>query len=465
MKKLFILFLFACSVAHADNIRDIFSVTNLPINGDTMAYGSDTRTLTTGTVTSPATQIAVGSTTLLTTSNIFLALSAVRGQFPPPSWDGVSTNIGFYGAAPLVITTSPGWATNRYTTNSSTPQLLVSVNASGNAGMNAVATSNQVAMASGIVAGINASASNFFQTNIPALALYPDLFNVQTISNKTMVNATNVGGVITNATAISAISAGLAAVLKGVFTYTGQTNYAAIITDQSGNILLSLDGQGNLFVPSLYGVDTFIATNIMTRQTVNASDVYSTNGFQSWGFVSEGHGDLTHPLVYIFGTNGLVADAFQIYHDNQVTLDFNVNSNGVTHARAMTAGYYSNAITAGTNTLGGVLIYPRFNNTSLANGGNAAVNVSTNRYVKLSGPTGAFSIAGIAGGLPDREIVLLNSTSQAMTISNDSGTDPTATNRVYTAVNSASGSDIVGSNAITLLYDFAQTHWVVIGAR
>jgi hypothetical protein len=127
-------------------------------------------------------------------------------------------------------------------------------------------------------------------------------------------------------------------------------------------------------------------------------------------------------------------------------------------------GSITNSHFVGTNTLAGDLSFSRANNSSLANGNNAAVNVSTNLYVKVSGPTGSFAINGIAGGRDGRLIILQNSTGQTMTISNDSGSDPTAANRIYTGT----GADISLANnpgCCTLIYDASVTHWIIVSTH
>ena len=100
--------------------------------------------------------------------------------------------------------------------------------------------------------------------------------------------------------------------------------------------------------------------------------------------------------------------------------------------------------------------------TTLASGANSGV-VFTNCFNRITGPAGAFSIAGIAGGRNGRVLILYNTTTQNMTISNDSGTEATATNRIYTLT----GSDIatVGTGAVTMVYDTTAQRWIVTAIR
>lgn len=117
-----------------------------------------------------------------------------------------------------------------------------------------------------------------------------------------------------------------------------------------------------------------------------------------------------------------------------------------------------------TNYSTGIWGHTRANNTTLANGNNAGIDFGTKTFVKIkAGPTLAFAICGIAGGADGRELILYNATGQAMTISNDSGVDPTVANRIYTNT----GGDVVttGNGAVRLIYDSEDSHWVVLSLQ
>lgn len=99
--------------------------------------------------------------------------------------------------------------------------------------------------------------------------------------------------------------------------------------------------------------------------------------------------------------------------------------------------------------------------SSLANGANAGVNFGDYTLVKLTvGPTGAFSIAGIAGGVSGRILIIHNATSQNLTWSHESGVEPTAANRITTLT----GADVAttGAGAAILYYDTASTRWILL---
>lgn len=92
------------------------------------------------------------------------------------------------------------------------------------------------------------------------------------------------------------------------------------------------------------------------------------------------------------------------------------------------------------------------------NGANNNVSLASASFIRISGPTGAFSLTGMSGGLDGRVLVLFNSTGHNMTIANESGSS-VANNRVITGT----GADIVtsGQGAITLLYSINDHRWIV----
>lgn len=99
---------------------------------------------------------------------------------------------------------------------------------------------------------------------------------------------------------------------------------------------------------------------------------------------------------------------------------------------------------------------------SLANGTNSDITIDTNSFFRISGPTLAFSITGLAGGADGKILTLYNTTSQLMTITNDAIS--TAENRIYTII----GTDIIvpaGTNVIQLQYNASVSRWIVINGH
>lgn len=92
---------------------------------------------------------------------------------------------------------------------------------------------------------------------------------------------------------------------------------------------------------------------------------------------------------------------------------------------------------------------------TLVNGANNDVAVGS--FVStIQGPTGAFNITGIAGGVDGKMIHLLNNVAQNMTITNDSSSS-LAANRIYTYGTVAT----TGVGTVTLVYSGPLSRWVV----
>lgn len=119
----------------------------------------------------------------------------------------------------------------------------------------------------------------------------------------------------------------------------------------------------------------------------------------------------------------------------------------------------------GTNTFlaGSDVAFTRYALSTLANGNNAAIPVGTNVFVEVSGPSGAFTVNGIAGQ-PNRDgkvLILKNATGFTMTIANQSGTDPTPGNRILTGY-SADHAYTNNPGLVTLIYDGNAARWLVV---
>lgn len=93
---------------------------------------------------------------------------------------------------------------------------------------------------------------------------------------------------------------------------------------------------------------------------------------------------------------------------------------------------------------------------TLVNGANNDVVLGSPYLTVIQGPTGAFNITGIAGGVDGQTVVLINNVAQNMTITNDSGSSA-APNRIYTYGTIAT----TGVGTVTLVYSGPLAHWIV----
>ena len=102
----------------------------------------------------------------------------------------------------------------------------------------------------------------------------------------------------------------------------------------------------------------------------------------------------------------------------------------------------------------------RTTNLALSNGLNHNVNTTTQKfsYYRITGPTAAFTITGLAGGTDGRIILLTNATTQIMTIANSNAGSLSA-NQIFTG----NGANVaIGSKgSIMLVYNTTDSRWVV----
>lgn len=125
------------------------------------------------------------------------------------------------------------------------------------------------------------------------------------------------------------------------------------------------------------------------------------------------------------------------------------------------AAFASNQFLIGQNgAISTQLIYLAQGSTSLSNGLNSNIADAGTGYIRISGPTGAFSLGGFQGGAASRLLYVFNSTSQAMTIINQSGSS-TAANRILTLT----GADVTlrtGTSFASFIYDGTAARWVLM---
>lgn len=505
---IFLFCLFSIPVLAVDRITATITFTNAPTtNGMTLTVNGDTRTWTNNVVT-PASQIATNSTIGGSATNYWTQLNSYPysgGLIPSfPATNQINL-IGTVGGA-MTVSFAGNYASVSYSTQSVSSMLTVRVPLSGE--QSAVRANISSLLAQGL---------GDYATNGPTnlLLVY------SRILSPTMTNATNYGNAFsspgTNSLSEQFGAAALAnganslAVGNGAFVgssgYRGiaiglgsvasLTNSMAIGTSaEAGNIndislgVAATSGGGNSMAIGFNALATQTnsiaigsgVTTSRTNQIMLGDSSYEINipGYLTGGSISNmtysgNIGRTTNGISVglivtnstVYGTIGNLTNG-NIYGTTINAASYNGTittlTNGVLYGTGLTNGNLTNFTAWQTNIYGGIRRYPRQNNTSLANGNNAGVDFGAVSYVKIkAGPTGAFAICGIAGGADGRFLVLVNRTGQNMTISNDSGVEPTAANRIYTLT----GADVAttADGAATLIYDSEDSRWNLISIQ
>ena len=94
-----------------------------------------------------------------------------------------------------------------------------------------------------------------------------------------------------------------------------------------------------------------------------------------------------------------------------------------------------------------------------SNGANSNITLPNKSFIRVTGPTGAFSITGITKPAnPDgRVVILYNTTSQNMTITNDATS--TAANRILTGQGDVATT---GIGIVSLIYSVTDARWILL---
>ncbi|MFD2890613.1 hypothetical protein ACFS5J_01110 [Flavobacterium chuncheonense] len=150
------------------------------------------------------------------------------------------------------------------------------------------------------------------------------------------------------------------------------------------------------------------------------------------------------------GTEGRITDV--VLGDN-----LNLTGNVLSSVRSDVASYKIATINlAATNNSNNV-----FNNVNLdLSGVNKEVVV-----FRVVGATTGFSVTGIQGGVDGRHIIIINTTSSAMSLEN-ANSGSTASNQINTYESSAGGTlSTQGQGTFDLVYDASSQKWIVIDVR
>lgn len=101
----------------------------------------------------------------------------------------------------------------------------------------------------------------------------------------------------------------------------------------------------------------------------------------------------------------------------------------------------------------------RIGSVACTNGSNNNVSIGGVSFVRVSGPSSAFSITGIAGGVNGKVVILYNSTAVDMTIGNQNASSTTA-NRIICSDNV--DAVVKQKGTAMLIYSSTDSRWILV---
>lgn len=510
MKKLFLFLIFSCALlSRAQTTTNLITVTitvtNGTANGFAFTLNGDTRTFT-NSVTSSGSQILTNNTVAGTASNLYYQIASAG--FAGPARLGLYTNgsnvitiRGACGEAMSVMIVS-NWASVAYSTQSCGIGIIgVRVPLASEA--TAVATN----VASLLAKGINDYCNYLFPTNSYPLSYYLSLGpQPQEASNKTFRASTIGESTITNSTLTNIVRINVSVLVgTNVVVLSGTISNAALQSIPSLYGILTALTNGTLFNTFITNSPSGLFTNLVATKGLAA-----TNALLDQPAVTNLQGTLRNPFLGSQGGNAITftnqdgvgvesrydnsdlsGDVESIYTFGGVSYwSFVVSTNGIffSSTRGAEANFISlvdgvatfadansivvlggpvraavltNSTFRGTNNWNGDLSFTPRANSALANGYNSAVVLGTNIYVRLSGPSGAYTNAGFAAERDGSfHILEFDNPGLSMTLLDNSGLDVTAANRLLTCTGALLNST---NNPVTVgvLYNATKAKWMV----
>ena len=225
---------------------------------------------------------------------------------------------------------------------------------------------------------------------------------------------------------------------------------------------------------------------ISSSSDSNTSDGYNiTDGSGPFLLQAEASSNSSQGIELVSGNTNLLFNNCQVNSNTSDGIKLTGTSDDtiITNSIIKSNGGYGINVAASTcddtiidnirfasNTSGGV--DDKGNNTFYKNTGvgaftavnndNNNVDVGELRFIRITGPTIAFTISGIAGTANMKTVTLYNATSQNMAFSLQS-TNSTYTNRIQTLT--GGGITLTGASAATLTYNNTDKEWIVMGTQ
>jgi len=521
MKTFFLLFLAASlPAAGAELITATITITNTPsgltsnltVNGTATRYWTNDITSSPGTLIQQTNNPSNSATQLI---NHLTAYPAVSGHY---LYQTTPTNVLIRGRVGevMAVTIAGGWAFVTYSTQQvSTPTFVVRMP------LTVEANTNQTNIASSLVRGMSDSSTNSFSTNAVATThfLTKGASALQTVtapvSLQQLTNSTNkgtiTGGTYTNAAldnptstnlvnrgnairsegsggnslqvGSNAVALGSRSVAMGNSSIATNADTIAIGTsaratnDNSTAVGNSSQAVGNN--SSAYGYNS-VATGADTAALGNGASALgasvtavgsgaSGNSYQATalgntaeanaiGAIALGAGAIAgHSNSVALGTSSATTTTNQVRLGSSTTLS-------VPFAAELANARNLNAV--GTNLFHGVVAYDTELTVSSVAAGHNVIDSSTNTVLYLTGsPGAAWTLGGFTGAKNDGRILkVFNQTGFDVTIFNESGTAPTASDRILTYAGAGGVTNVLvtGNGYMEFSYSTAVNRWLLV---
>lgn len=105
---------------------------------------------------------------------------------------------------------------------------------------------------------------------------------------------------------------------------------------------------------------------------------------------------------------------------------------------------------------------PAETDVTLVNGLNS--NIAGALFIRVTGPTGAFSVGGFSGGADGRTLRLFNDVAQTMTIVNEDASS-TEANRITTLTGGNVALRTDGRSFATFIYSGTNSRWILMATN
>lgn len=461
-------------------IKATIVVTNGTTNGFTVTFNGTLRTWT-NSVFTPSTMILTNAVAATAATNLFNHLSLYKPSGTILDNRPNPTNIILEGQD-LTASISAGWAVLTLTTNTQVANYVVAVPFSNMGATNRTNIASLLTLDLNTYSQIGIDQDSTLASELAGLAknqtfdagflsthhetnIFDNVSNrfagffagVPTLTNGSWTNATLSSPKMTNGVnygnSFNSVGSGANSSMFGSdATASGDFSLAVgFEPGASGNYAIGIGYQNDAS-----GTASIAIGSTVTASGANAIAIGQDTIADKTSAVAIGDAALAQ-----FINSAAFGASAEATTSNQIMLGSSTVDYVTTFGRFEALGGITNPMFTGLLTNSADTAFTRTNNTSLANGNNANVDASGKEYIKVSGPSAAFSINGIRGGRDGRQLTIENATGFTMTLENDSGVDPVAANRIYTGNNAGVGNTNT-PGMFLLRYDSALSRWVLI---